>query len=265
MHDRGQRQTVTRAVLAAMVLVVCAPLWCADDSTTRILGSLDVPFLLNHTKAALIEIDRCRASLPASDAKTRFTQAEESLIEGLLIGWDPDNPNIAERGRTSLQLIVAQRIDNKGVWNGINMAPPDIYLKSLTNDALVCKAASLHLNDSPEAQAALTGVIDDLTLKAQDCILHGMGQTYSFKVKTMRGPSPDRGWTVYAKWISVSNVETQEIPFPKTSTPAFNDLPPGFYQIRAEKRDPATAAIVHSETKMCNVDAAHLECEVQVP
>lgn len=263
-HDYGQWQIVTRVVLGAMLLVACPRLWCSEDSTTRILGSLDVPFGLSATKAALVEIDGCRTALPAGDAKQRFTQVEESLIEGLLIGWDPDNPNIAVRAHTSLQLAVTQRIANSGSWNGLNMAPPDIYLKSLVNDARVCKAASLHI-DLPDAQAVMIGVINDLTLKSQDCILHGMGRTLSFRVKTMRGQTPERGWTVYFKWLTVSSLETQEIAFPKTSTPAFNDLPPGFYRIRAEKRDPAAAAVAQSEIKTCQVDDSHQECEVQVP
>ncbi|HVU46889.1 MAG TPA: hypothetical protein VHD85_12220 [Terracidiphilus sp.] len=264
MRDHGQRQTIMRSILAAMLLAACPCLWCSDDSTTRILGSLDVPITLSPAWAALIDIDNCRATLPASDAKQRFTQIEESLIEGLLIGWDPNNPNISARAHTSLQLAAAERSGSNG-WKWPDTAPPDIYLKSLANDAKVCKAAALHLNDSPAAQAALTGVINDLALKAQDCILHGMGRTITFRVKTMRGQAADRGWTVYFKWLTVSNLETQEMAFPKTSTPAFNDLPPGLYRIRAEKRDPATAAIAQSEVKMCQVDGAHQECEVQVP
>jgi hypothetical protein len=264
MHERGQRQTATRAVLAAMLLLECPLGWCTNDSTTGILGSLDVPFALASTKAALTEIDDCRAALPAGDAKQRFTQVEESLIEGLLIGWDPNNPSIGARTHTSLQLATAERSGSNG-WNWPNMAPPDIYLKSLANDANACKAASLHLNDSPVAQATLVSVINDLTLKSQDCVVHGMGRTIGFKVKTMRGEAPDRGWTVYFKWLTVSGLETQEIAFPKISTPAFDNLPPGLYRIRAEKRDPATAAVAQSEIKMCQVDDSHQECEVQVP
>ena len=264
MHDRGQRQTITRIILATMLMTACQHAWCSDDGTTRILGSLDVPFVLSSTRAVLIDIDRCRADLPSSDVKQRFTQVEESLIEGLLIGWDPNNPNIAARAHTSLPLLAAER-SGSGGWSWPSMAPPNLYLTSLANDVTVCREASLHLYDSPAAQAALVGVINDLTLKSQDCIEHGMGRTIGFRVKTMRGQSPDRGWTVYFKWLTVSGLETQEIAFPKISTPAFNDLPPGFYRIRAEKRDPATATLAQSEIKTCQVDDSHQECEVQVP
>ncbi len=241
---------------------MCPPAWCAGDSTTQIINLLDVPQVLYSTRGALLEIDRCRAALPAGDAKQRFTQVEESLIEGLLIGWNPNNPSIGARTHTSLQLAVAERSGSNG-WSWPDAAPPDIYLKSLLNDALACKAASPV--DSPVAQATLISVINDLVLKSQDCILHGMGRTIGFKVKTMRGQAPDRGWTVYFKWLTVSNLETQEIAFPKISTPAFDNLPPGLYRMRAERRDLATAAVVQSEIKTCQVDDSHPECEVQVP
>jgi len=263
MHDRGQRQIITRVALAAMVLAASPRLWCSSDATTLVFSSLDVPVILSSTKIALVEIDNCRAALPAGDTKQRFTQVEESLIEGLLIGWDPNNPNIGARARTSLQLAAAERSGSSG-WSWPTIAPPDLYLKSLVNDAKTCSAAWPHLNDSPAARAALADVMNDLALKSQDCIQHGMGRVITFKVKTMRGPSPDRGWTVYFKWLTVSSLETQEIAFPRASTPAFNNLPPGLYRMRAEKRDPATAPAAQSEIKMCQVDDSHQECEVQV-
>lgn len=260
----GLRQSSIRLALGAALLSLCAEASCSDDATTRILVSLDVPVTLSSTKAALITIDKCRAALPMGEMKQHMTEAEELLVEGLLIGWNPDNPNLSMRAHTSLQLAVAERDLTSNNQYAPRYDPPQIYLKSLANDAAVCRAA-LGSNDATGAQATLANVISDLTIKAQDCLSHGMSRTITFKVKTLRGQTPDRGWTVYFKWLTVSNLVADEMPFPKMSTPAFNDLPPGLYRFRAEKRDPQSAAVASSETKMCQVDEAHQECEVQVP
>jgi len=259
MFACGLRQSSVGLALGAVLFSLCAEAWCADDTTTRTLVSLDIPVTLSSTKAALIAIDKCRAALPADVMKKRLTDAEESLAEGLLIGWSYDG-TIGPLPRRSLQLAVAERDLNPNRQNAPRFDPPQIYLKSLTNDAAACRAA-LDSND----EAMLESVIDDLTIKAQDCLSHGMGRTIPFKVKTLRGQAPDRGWTVYYKWLTVSNLTADEMPFPKMSTPAFNDLPPGLYRFRAEKRDPQSAVVANSETKMCQVDEAHQECEVQVP
>jgi hypothetical protein len=264
MFACGLRKSSVRLALVAALVSLCADAWCSDDATTRTLVSLDVPVTLSSTKAALIMIDKCRAALPGSETKQHMTEAEELLAEGLLIGWNPDIPNRSMRTHTSLQLAVAERDLNFNNQYAPHYDPPQIYLKSLANDAAACRGA-LDSNDAADAQAILAGIIADLTIKAQDCLSQGMGRTITFKVKTLRGQAPDRGWTVYFKWLTVSNLVTDEMPFPKMSTPAFNDLPPGLYRFRAEKKDPQSAAAASSETKMCQVDEAHQECEVQVP
>jgi hypothetical protein len=238
-------------------------MWCAEDSTTRTLNSLDVSFTLFPTRSALVDIDKCRAALAEGDAKRSLTQAEELLIEGLLIGWNPDDPARGQRASMSLQLALAERQSSDSKWTPSDN-PPQIYLKSLATDAAVCRFAR-GSGDPAAAQAALQSVIGDLTIKARDCLGHGMGRTITFKVKTMKGEAPDRGWTVYYKWLTVSDLVADEMPFPRMSTPAFNDLPPGLYRFRAEKRDPQSAAVSRSETKTCQVDEDHQECEVQVP
>jgi hypothetical protein len=263
MFARGLLQSSVRLALGAVLLVACPALRCAEDATTSVLVSLDLPVTLFATRLALVNIDKCRAALPEGDAKHYLTQAEELLIEGLLIGWNPDDPNRNQRVPMSLQLALAERQLTGNKWAPTDN-PPQIYLKSLANDAAVCKFA-LGSGDPAAAQAALASVIGDLTIKARDCLSHGMGRTITFKIKTLRGQTPDRGWTVYYKWLTVSNLVTDEMPFPKMSTPAFNDLPPGLYRFRAEKRDPQSATVASSETKMCQVDEAHQECEVQVP
>jgi hypothetical protein len=259
----GLPQSIVRLALAAILVAVCPGLLRAEDSTTRILGSLDIPVTLFVTRSALTDLDKCRAAFPEGDAKRYLTQAEELLIQGLLIGWNLDDPSRSQRAPMSLQMALAQSQSTGNRWTPQN-SPPPIYLKSLANDSAVCRAA-LNATDPVTARAMIASVIGDLVIKARDCQSNGMGRTIVFKVKTIRGQSPDRGWTVYYKWLTVSNLVADEIPFPKMSTPAFNDLPPGLYRFRAEKHDPQSAAVTSSETKMCQVDEAHQECEVQVP
>ena len=262
-----RRPTFVPLALAAIVLAAYPSFGCAEDSTTRILVSLDTAFNLSSTKAALVSIDSCRAKLPEGATKDQLTLAEESLIEGLLIGWDPGSPVRTRPIHIPLQLAVteSQRWKRPSDMSDSGSTLPDIYVKSLDRDAKACEFAAANPGRAAEAGAALESVITDLNIKAEDCYLHGMGRTISFKVKTMKGQAQDRGWTVYFKWQTVSNLETDEIPFPKASSPAFDDLPPGVYKFRAERRDPVSSAMANSETKVCVVDEAHQECELQVP
>ncbi len=63
----------------------------------------------------------------------------------------------------------------------------------------------------------------------------------------------------------MSNIQTIESVFPTTSTPATDDLPPGIYQLRAQKEDPTSGAMLKSETKTVSLDGANSRCELQVP
>lgn len=264
MFSRGLRQSAVRLALAAAWLTACPAIWCSDDATTRALVSMDIPVTVFQTRTALITIDKCRAALPSGDIKNHLTEAEELLIEGLLIGWNQNDPNWRTRLHLTLQLALAERDLNYSHQYMPLDNPPQIYLKSLANDAAVCRSA-LDTTNPAQAEAMLESVISDIAIKAQDCARNGMGRTIAFKVKTVRGETPDRGWTVYYRWLTVSNLVADEMPFPKISTPAFDDLPPGLYRFRAEKRDPQTSAAATSETKMCQVDEDHQECEIQVP
>jgi hypothetical protein len=144
-------------------------------------------------------------------------------------------------------------------------ASPEKYLKSLENDAVVCRAAVGKQSHPRDSTKALEVVVDDLNLKFRDCYLHGMGRLVSMSVTTNKGIEPDRGWTVYFKWITVSDVQTTEGTFPTTSTPATDDLPPGIYQLRARKKDPTSGTMLNSETKNVSLDGEHSSCELQVP
>jgi hypothetical protein len=84
-------------------------------------------------------------------------------------------------------------------------------------------------------------------------------------VATDKDTAPDPGWTVYFKWLTVSDIQTTESAFPRTSTPATDDLPPGIYQLRAQKDDPRSGAVLKSETKTVSLDGANNSSELQVP
>ena len=134
-------------------------------------------------------------------------------------------------------------------------ASPQMYLKSLENDAAVCRAALGRQSGPTDSIEALQGVVDDLNLKFRDCYLHGMGRLVSMSVATNKDTAPDAGWTVYFKWVTVSNIQTTESAFP-TSTPATDDLPPGTYHLRAQKKDENSGAALESETKTVSLDGA---------
>ncbi|MCU1247729.1 MAG: hypothetical protein JWQ49_758 [Edaphobacter sp.] len=92
-----------------------------------------------------------------------------------------------------------------------------------------------------------------------------MASRLSSSVATNKDTAPDAGWTVYFKWVTVSNIQTIEGAFPTTSTPATDDLPPGIYQLRAQKEDPTSGTMLESETKTVSLDGTHSSCELQVP
>jgi hypothetical protein len=129
----------------------------------------------------------------------------------------------------------------------------------------VCQAAAGRRSESKDSSKALEGVVDDLNLKFRDCYQHGKGRLVSMSVETNKETVPDAGWTVYFKWLTVSNIQTIESAFPTTSTPATDDLPPGIYQLHAQKEDPTSGARLESETKTVSLDGANRSCELQVP
>ena len=259
---KRMRQTAARLALAAMVLAACPSLGSADDRTSRVLNMLDVPVTLIPTKLALVEIDKCRTTLPPGQRKEILSNTEKLLIQQLLMSGDLGDSNNGD----GWQSLDASELGTQDPFPHIsNMGPPKIYVDSLLNDAKVCAGASTSLEESAQAQGALDSVIHDLAIKSRDCAFHGAGRTIKLTVWTMKGEMLDQGWTVYFKWLSVSGRESEETAFPKPSTPTFDNLPPGLYRIRAEKRDPLSAAVSRSQTVTCEVDEIHQVCEVQVP
>lgn len=221
---------------------------------------------LEPTRAVFLDIDHCRTQLPQSTARRYFTEAEESLIEGLLIGWNKSySRQTPEPGYVPLQIALTDS-HRFGFSADAPLTPaPDTYLNNLKNDAAVCQAALPNLKNSPQAQEAVLGVIRDLNIKFRDCYTNGMGRLIPVEVVTKKGPQPESGWTVYFKWVTVSNLPTTETPFRTSSTPARDQLPPGVYQLRAEKKDPQSASALTSETKTVNLTGDNNKCELQVP
>jgi hypothetical protein len=203
--------------------------------------------------------------MPAGELKQRFAQVEESLVAGLLIGWPPGWLKKSPQPHyVILQSALGEARSRKQRAERLT-ATPQMYLKSLENDATVCRAAVVKQSRSKDSTRALEGVVDDLNLKFRDCYLHGRAGLVSMSVATDIGPTPDAGWTVYFKWVTVSDIQTSESAFRRTSTPATDDLPPGVYQLRAQKKDPVSGAMLKSETKTVSLDAANSSCELQVP
>ena len=60
-----------------------------QDTTSQTLAGLNVGAELQPTKSLFLEIDSCRVKIPEGELKQKFTQVEESLLAGLLIGWSP--------------------------------------------------------------------------------------------------------------------------------------------------------------------------------
>jgi hypothetical protein len=228
-----------------------------EDENSRALAALAVKSNLQPAKAAFLSLDRCRTQLPAGAMKDKFTEAETWLAEGLLIGWGSDYAP-----RTSFAAM-ASRYRRKP--SPRVSEPPGLYLRSLQNDAVICNSA-ISGNLSAEAfSTAIELVVADLLVKARDCFSQGMGSLVAIQVSTKRGKAPDPGWTVYYKWVSVSDIPTAETPFQTSSTPAKDKLPPGIYQLRAEKDVPGSSNVLHSEAKIVPLDSAHDKCELQVP
>jgi hypothetical protein len=236
-----------------------------QDSTSQTLAGLSVDAELQSTKRAFLQIDSCRAKMPEGDLKQTFTQVEESLVSGLLIGWSPgwltESP---QPHYVTLQDALSE--DRSRRQSAVPLtAPPEMYLKSLENDATVCRAAVSRQSRSKDSFKVLKDVVDDLDLKFRDCYLHGMGRLVSMSVATNKDTAPDRGWTVYFKWVTVSDIQTTESAFPTMSTPATDNLPPGIYQLRAQKDDLRSGEVLKSETKTVSLDGANNSCELQVP
>ncbi len=252
-------------MIGVLLAVASGGLQAQQDGTSQTLTGLNVSAEQQLTKSVFLAIDSCRVKIPEGELKQTFTQVEESLVAGLLIGWSPGwLKQFPQPHYVTLQSALGDARNRKQSAVRLTTLPP-MYLQSLENDATVCQAAVGKQSRSEGSIRALEDVVDDLNLKFRDCYLHGMGRLVQMSVATKKDTTPDAGWTVYFKWVTVSNIETTENAFPTTSTPATDDLPPGIYQLRAQKDDPTSGAMLKSETKTVSLDGANSSCELQVP
>lgn len=251
--------------IAVLVAMANGSLQAQQDGTSQMLAGLNVSADLQPTKTVLLGIDSCRVKIPQGEMKQRFTRVEESLATGLLIGWSPGwLKQSSQPHYVTLQGALGEARTRK--QSAVPLASaPQMYLKSLENDAAVCQAATGTQLGPGGSSKTLDDVVDDLNLKFRDCYLHGMGRLIRMSVATNKDTTPDAGWTVYFKWITVSDIQTIESAFPTTSTPATDDLPPGIYQFRAQKKDPSSGATLKSEMKTVALDGANSSCQLQVP
>ena len=119
--------------------------------------------------------------------------------------------------------------------------PPAAYLASLDQDIQACRVAS-GMSDE-KARVAMFGVVArDIEIKIGDCHKFGMGRLVPVRVRTVLNGAPSNGWQIFYKWVGSSLLKAQELPFPTLTSPAISELPPGMYEIRAEKQGVPTLA-----------------------
>jgi hypothetical protein len=148
---------------------------------------------LQPTKSVFLRIDSCRVKMPAGELKQRFTQVEESLVAGLLIGWSPGWLKKSPQPHyVTLQSALGEARSRKQSAERLT-ASPQMYLKSVENNATVCRATVGKQSKSKKSPRTLEGVVDDLNLKFRDCYLYGMGRLVSMSVATDIDTTPDAG------------------------------------------------------------------------
>jgi len=251
-------------MIVTSLMTVVSHLQAQEDNISKTLAGLKVQKNLQPTKDVFLEIDSCRVMIPDGALKQRYAEVEESLVDGLLIGWAPGWLKRSPQPHyETFQSALAETDGGKKRAMPLT-PPPSMYLRSLQNDANVCLAA-VRKNRSQASIRALKGVANDLDLKFHDCYLHGMSRLIPISVVTDKNTTPDAGWTIYFKWVTVSDIETTETAFPALSSPATDNLPPGIYQFRAQKNNPTSGAILKSEVKTVSLNGINNSCELQVP
>jgi hypothetical protein len=138
------------------------------------------------------------------------------------------------------------KLRNGLLWNwkptSTEMPPPPVaYLASLDQDIRICTIAA-ELNDAAARIALYEVIAKDIAIKTQDCRKFGMGRMVPVRVRTVLNGTPSNGWQVFYKWVGSSLLKTQELSFANLTSPATGELPPGMYEIRAEKQGAPTLA-----------------------
>ena len=141
--------------------------------------------------------------------------------------------------------------------------PPAAYLASLDQDMRICTIAT-GLTDPTARTAIYEAIAKDIAIKTQDCRKFGMGRMVPVRVRTVLNGAPSNGWQVFYRWVGSSLLKAQELPFPTLTSPATGELPPGMYEIRAEKQGvPTLAQAARPVTIVVGLDAVK-EVEIAV-
>jgi hypothetical protein len=204
MPPRASR-TVAHFLLRAILCLFC--LW---QSPPALSAQAD----LHATREKLAGLEGCLGL---------GNTAINRLRQGLLSGYSQGRP-WAQRP-TLLDQMVAP--------------PPAEYLDSLDRDLMACDVAKRQKDDKVR-KAILDQVLQDVTIKAQDCERFGMGRLVQVNVSTVRAGMPENGWVVFWKWMPVGPLQTVETSLPGLTSPATKAFPPGTYAFRAEKRISST-------------------------
>ena len=112
---------------------------------------------------------------------------------------------------------------------------PEEYRLSLTHDAFLLGLAAQAPNN---LKGLIANVADDLKLKANDCRDFGHGRMVPIRVRTLRSDGKtDSGWRIRYVWIPSTKVAITPATryFPAISSPADYQLPPGTYEMFAER------------------------------
>lgn len=166
-------------------------------------------------KALADDLGKLRNCLPGSDELQR-------LSTGLQHGY---------RGHGSW---FAAAPSGPAPWYGKVPPPPAAYMASLEQDIAACQYAETETDPTVRAQV-MDSVREDITVKANDCAMFGMGRMVPVRILTMHAGSQIDGWAAFYKWSSVSSLPVEEMRAPGlTSHQASISLPPGVYTFRAE-------------------------------
>jgi hypothetical protein len=109
------------------------------------------------------------------------------------------------------------------------------YRVSLAQDAFLL---GLAVQDPEKSAGLIRDVADDLQLKSNDCQSFGHGRMVPVSIQTLKSDGkPDPGWRIRYVWVPSKKMVTPPTAmyFPGPSSPADFQLPPGKYEVFAER------------------------------
>ncbi len=225
-HGRSfSRLTMVRSF--GLAFLVCA-------ASQRIIGQADPGANRASTVPQRIETSFASAAAGRSDNPSQKELADDlGKLRKCLSGSE-------ELERLSEGLLHGYR--GHGSWFAAAPAPgfgkvsppPAAYMTSLERDIAACQYAATEADPALREQI-WDSVREDITVKADDCAMFGMGRMVPVRILTMHAGSQIDGWAAFYKWSSVSGLPVEEMRAPGlTSHQASISLPPGVYTFRAE-------------------------------